>query len=76
MPSRPPRHSWFAFALTVLVALQAATPAWAWGRLGHRVISLLAEQHMTPAAKAGVATLLEAGEPLADASTWADEHRR
>jgi nuclease S1 len=29
---------------------------------------------MTPAAKAGVAALLEPGETLADASTWADEH--
>ena len=30
---------------------------------------------MTPAAKAGVAALLEPGESLADASTWADENR-
>ena len=30
---------WLAVALTLLVALQTATPAWAWGRLGHRVIS-------------------------------------
>src|SRR5580658_7460012 len=52
-----------------------ATPAWAWGRLGHRVISRLAEKHMTPAAKAGVAALLEPGESLADASLWADQNR-
>jgi nuclease S1 len=52
------------------------TPAWAWGRLGHRVISRLAEAHMTPEAKAAVKALLAEGESLADASLWADEHRR
>jgi hypothetical protein len=46
-----------------------------WGRLGHRVISRLAEQHMTPQAKAAVAELLEPGESLADALLWADQNR-
>jgi hypothetical protein len=31
---------------------------------------------LSPNARAGVAELLEPGESLADASTWADEHRR
>ncbi len=53
-----------------------APPAWAWGRLGHRVISRLAEQHLTDKAKAGIKALLNEGESIADASTWADEHRR
>jgi hypothetical protein len=66
---------WFIVCLAALVALQTSTPAWAWGPLGHRVISRLAEKHMTPAAKVGVAALLEPGESLADASLWADEHR-
>src|SRR5262249_19692614 len=48
----------------------------AWGRLGHRVISRTAEQRLTPKAKAAIAALLEEGESIADASTWADEHRR
>ena len=52
MPGPAPRRSRFIFALTLLAALQAATPAWAWGRLGHRVISRLAEKNMTPAAAA------------------------
>ena len=60
---------WFVLALTLLIALQSATPAWAWGRLGHRVISRLAEKHLTPKAKAAIAELLEPGEALADAST-------
>jgi hypothetical protein len=76
MPGRMPRRWWFIVSLALLAAPQAVTPAWVWGRLGHRVISRLAEKHMTPAAKAGVAALLEPGESLADASTWADEHRR
>ncbi len=62
--------------LAILTALQAATPAWAWGRLGHRVISRMVEQHLTPKAKAAIAGLLEEGESLADASTWADDYRR
>jgi hypothetical protein len=53
-----------------------ATPAWAWGRLGHREIARIAEKSVTPKAKAAVAELLEPGESLADASTWADENRR
>jgi hypothetical protein len=55
--------------------LQIAPPAWAWGPLGHRVIARLAERHMTPDAKAGVAALLESGESIANASVWADENR-
>ena len=74
-PKQSPRRSWFVAALTVLFAWQSAPPAWAWGRLGHRVIARLAEKHMTPQAKAAVAELLEPGESLADASLWADEHR-
>jgi len=44
------------------------------GRLGHRVISKLAEKKLTPKAKAAIAALLDEGESIADASTWADEH--
>ena len=71
-----PRLCWFIVVSALLFALEAATPAWAWGRLGHRVISRFAEQHLTPKAKAGIAALLAEGETIADASTWADEHRR
>lgn len=62
--------------LAMLIAFQAVTPAWAWGRLGHRVISRIAEKNLTPKAKAAIAALLEPGESLADASLWADENRR
>ncbi len=48
----------------------------AWGRHGHRVISRVAESQLRPETKAAIAALLPPGESLADASTWADEHRR
>jgi hypothetical protein len=74
--SRPKYHPCLIIALAMLITFQATTPVWAWGRLGHRVISRLAEQHLTDKAKAGIKALLEQGESLVDASTWADEHRR
>jgi hypothetical protein len=63
-------------SLASSLIIQFAAPAWAWGRIGHRTIAKLAERHLTPAAKAAIAELLEPGESLADAATWADEHRR
>jgi hypothetical protein len=47
-----------------------------WGRLGHRASAQLAESRLTPRARAIIRDLLEAGEALADASTWADENAR
>jgi nuclease S1 len=63
-------------ALALLVAFQTASPVCAWGRLGHRVTSRIAENRLTPKAKEAVKALLDEGESLADASLWADEHRR
>ena len=51
-------------------------PAGAWGRLGHRASARLAESRLSPRARAVIRDLLEPGESLADASTWADEHAR
>ncbi len=67
-----PRRVWLVVALTFLVVFQPATPAWAWGRLGHRVISRIAEKNLTPKAKDAIKALLDEGESVADASTWAD----
>jgi hypothetical protein len=47
MLGRTSRRTWFTCTLIVLIALQAVSPAWAWGRLGHLVISRLAEQQLT-----------------------------
>jgi hypothetical protein len=76
VPSQKRRRRWSVIPLTLLVALQGARPVWAWGPLGHRVISRLAEKRLTPAAKAAITQLLEPGESLADASLWADDNRR
>ena len=51
-----------------------AAPALAWGPTGHRVVALVAEEHLSAPARLEVHTLL-GGETLAEASTWADDVR-
>ncbi|MDG3004679.1 S1/P1 nuclease [Paludisphaera mucosa] len=63
-------------ALLVAVAAAAPKPAFAWGRNAHRAAARLAESRLTPEARALVRELLDEGESLADASTWADENSR
>src|SRR5262245_5477236 len=76
-PASRRRTNWLI--LTAAAALAGLTvaprPALAWGRMGHRAAARLAESRLTPAARAAVKDLLEPGESLADASTWADEVR-
>lgn len=43
----------------------------AWGSQGHRLVALLATEHLTPAARAGVTALI-GPETLADVASWAD----
>ncbi len=71
-----------AVALAGLALVAAATPAMAWGDLGHRVVADLAYERLTPAAKRQVDLLLRdapvSGEPscpvasFADAATYVD----
>jgi nuclease S1 len=56
--------------------LSLARPARAWGPRGHRASAKLAESRLSPRARAIIRDLLEPGESLADASTWADENSR
>jgi nuclease S1 len=65
-----------ALAGAALLVLGLAPPALAWGRLGHRASAKLAESRLTPQARAIIRELLEPGESLADAATWADENSR
>jgi hypothetical protein len=74
MSLKPSQSRAVALVLTVVLALP--TPAFAWGRNGHRASARLAESRLTPEARAAVRALLDEGESLADASTWADEHSR
>jgi len=61
--------------LSVLVLLFAASVFLiSWGVTGHRTIGKMAENHLSPQAKAAVTDLL-GGASLADVSTWADEVR-
>jgi hypothetical protein len=63
-------------AAMLVVGLWAGRDAMAWGKIGHRVASTLVENHLSSAAASAVRDLLEPGETLADASLWADEHKR
>jgi nuclease S1 len=85
-----------AFRLAVLfqagLAILFASPsARAWGCKGHQTVAIIAEAHLTPAARTRVFKILAAGpidpalsryckEPnldaFADASTWADDERQ
>jgi hypothetical protein len=60
-----------AGALLLCVGVQLS---WAWGREGHRLTALVAEQYLTPEAKSQVALLL-GKETLADVAPWADIYR-
>jgi hypothetical protein len=63
------------FALSGLLLLNMAVPrSWAWGREGHRLTALVAEQYLTPETRAAIAELLHK-ETLADVAPWADEYR-
>ncbi len=58
----------------VVLTLGCAHTALGWGAKGHRVIGVLAEEHLTAAARAAVNEILD-GEDLATVSTWADDMR-
>ncbi len=60
----------------VLLVLSASFSAGAnaWGNQAHRVIGMLAEARLTPAARAAIAQIL-AGEDFVDATVWADAMR-
>jgi hypothetical protein len=55
----------------------APARAHAWGRDGHQVVAIIAEHHLTPAARAQVLELLHAdgATHLAEVASWADDYR-
>jgi len=71
---------WMRGSLVWVLLFCMATPrSWAWGREGHRLTALVAEQYLTPEAKAQIEQLLRADsrshETLADIAPWADTYR-
>jgi hypothetical protein len=50
----------------------AASPALAWGPQGHRVITRIAMDRLTPRARAEIKALLNEGDTLVDVCNWAD----
>src|SRR5689334_22957248 len=58
-----------------LVATDWASQALAWGQEGHSIIAELAQYRLTPRAAAEVARLLNPGQSLASASSWAPDER-
>jgi hypothetical protein len=58
-------------ALAAVLAI-AAEPAFAWGPQGHRVITRIAMDRLTPKARAGINALLNEGDTLVDVCNWAD----
>jgi hypothetical protein len=75
LPHRP-LQLFLTFLITWFGLEASIRPVFGWGRIGHRVSGRLAEARLSPAARAAVRDLLEPGESLADASTWADDYRR
>jgi len=64
--------------IALSLCLQAfAPPTYAWGPKGHRIVAIVAEAHLTDAAKQAIADLLDVEtdpriKTLSDAATWPD----
>lgn len=65
-----------AIATLWLFQLAAVAPAFPWYDMGHRVVALIAEADLTPAARKRVQEILPAGTTLADAAIWPDHEGR
>jgi hypothetical protein len=64
------------FLATSLVGKSGTGDTYArWWDLGHRIVALIADERLTPHARAAVREILE-GQSLADASVWADNIRQ
>jgi hypothetical protein len=59
----------------VLTLTFAAPQCWAWGREGHRLTALVAENYLTPETRAQIVELLHK-ESIVDVASWADEYRQ
>src|SRR4051812_20261854 len=71
------RLRWLAVVLSACL-FGVASPCFGWGGMGHQIVALIAEDHLSPAAKAGIRDLLGGDAQISDAevASWADEVRR
>lgn len=60
--------------IAALLLAAMTTPAWGWGSQGHRLVALVAMDHLTPTARKNVKALL-GEETLADIASWPDAYR-
>ena len=66
--------------IQLVIALGAAaalipSPAFAWGKTGHRVVAAIADTQLSGLARAHVEQILGPGESLDEAANWPDEMR-
>lgn len=62
-------------AVAATLVFCTVTPnLWAWGREGHRITALVAENYLTPATQAAIKDLL-GKDTLEGVAPWADEYR-
>jgi hypothetical protein len=79
MLSLPPMSHRPRLLATFFVLLGIASPTLVrgWGGTGHQIVCLIAEEHLTSAAKTGIHELLGEGNISdAEVASWADEVRR
>lgn len=62
-------------AVAALAALLIPSPAFAWGKTGHRVVATIADTQLSGLARAQVQQILGYGESLDEAANWPDEMR-
>ncbi len=72
MPNHP--RIKFLAALTAVAAL-IPSPAFAWGKTGHRVVAAIADTELSGLARANIEQILGPGESLDEAATWPDDMR-
>lgn len=63
------------FAAITILIVASSTAAHAWGDKGHRLVALIAESRLTPAARINVQLILGT-QSLADIAGYADEYRQ
>jgi hypothetical protein len=69
-----PLRTFAAAAAAVSTLAVGASPAYAWGRTGHRVIAAIADHNVSGLTRAHIRAIL-GSESLDEASTWPDEMR-